>query len=401
VFDRNYVFLDGGFKQISTVARETGTDVAHEYLASPKITITQPGYVYIYISNENATNVEVYFDDFRVAQAQNANVIQAENYYMFGMAFQEYQKDGSVANPYKYNGKEEQDEMGLGWLDYGARMYMPELGRWGVIDGKADNYFSISPYNFVMNNPIIAVDPDGNEIVIIGDDKYRTSVRQALADLSQTPEGARLVNSLMKSEHVTVIHFGGKGVNNRYAHGETSDGKSGSWIHFDPNSETQGLGVPGIAYVSLSHELRHSEQDSESDPNWKKSENGDYPEAKLPNSDKSIPFREVDAVNNTENKVRAAIPGAGRRDTYKIDGVILNIRNIVISGKTYQVKETDYKSFSGKTAPETFKKIMKALNNGVTLRMLMNYNMKSSNWKKGVYNHKYNRDDKATVIDQD
>lgn len=39
VFDRNYV-LDAnksGFKQITTVCRETGTDVAHEYLSSRNI----------------------------------------------------------------------------------------------------------------------------------------------------------------------------------------------------------------------------------------------------------------------------------------------------------------------------------------------------------------------------
>lgn len=33
VFDRNYVYKDGGFRRISTNARETGTDIAHERLA--------------------------------------------------------------------------------------------------------------------------------------------------------------------------------------------------------------------------------------------------------------------------------------------------------------------------------------------------------------------------------
>jgi RHS repeat-associated protein len=167
VFDRNYVFLDGGFKQISTVARETGTDVAHEYLASPKITITQPGYVYIYISNENATNVEVYFDDFRVAQAQNANVIQAGNYYLFGMQFQEYQKEGSVNNLYKFGDNEEQEAMGLGWLDHGARMSMPEIGRWFNIDASSERYYDFSPYSYAINNPLLIVDPDGNDVIPI------------------------------------------------------------------------------------------------------------------------------------------------------------------------------------------------------------------------------------------
>lgn len=42
-----------------------------------EIDITEPGYVYIYLSNENGTPIEVYFDDFKVfTVAGNANVGQ-------------------------------------------------------------------------------------------------------------------------------------------------------------------------------------------------------------------------------------------------------------------------------------------------------------------------------------
>jgi RHS repeat-associated protein len=170
VFDRDYSQDLGrsGYMRITTNAKETGTNATHDKLFSPEITITQPGYVYIWLSNENPTPVEVYFDDFKVTQTKSP-VIASNDYYPFGLVAQSYQRENSVPNQYKYNGNELQDELSLGWYDYGARMYDPAIARWMAIDPLADKYYGISPYAYVANNPIKFIDPDGRKIIIFGE----------------------------------------------------------------------------------------------------------------------------------------------------------------------------------------------------------------------------------------
>jgi len=111
---------------------------------------------YIYSYTDHLGNVRLSYTQ----TGSGPEIIEENNFYPFGMKHEGYNAlAGNPAYKYQYNGKELQQE--TGWSDYGARMYMSDIARWGVVDPLAETSRRFSPYNYALNNPVSFIDPDG------------------------------------------------------------------------------------------------------------------------------------------------------------------------------------------------------------------------------------------------
>ncbi len=108
---------------------------------------------YIYNYTDHLGNVRLSY----MNNGAGVEAIEENNYYPFGLKHERYNNiGGNSVYQYKYNGKELQE---TGMYDYGARMYMPDIGRWGVVDPRSQ--YTHEAYSYVWNNPISFWDPTG------------------------------------------------------------------------------------------------------------------------------------------------------------------------------------------------------------------------------------------------
>ena len=132
------------------------------YHPEGRVTKTATGaYRYEYTIKDHLGNGRVYFTDINGDNnIDDSDILQEQNYYAFGAAFDigPWYGSNTAKNKYQYNGKEYNDDFGLNLSDYGARWYDANVGRFFTSDPLATVFNSQSPYVYAANRPINMID---------------------------------------------------------------------------------------------------------------------------------------------------------------------------------------------------------------------------------------------------
>jgi RHS repeat-associated protein len=106
---------------------------------------------------------------------QNGKLLKTAQtaYDPWGMVLAGIGQKNNPANRWELQGKEKESTFGLNRIQLGARSYNPTIGRWDGVDPLAEKRTRWSTYNYVRNNPINRVDPNGALDEPIYDDRMR------------------------------------------------------------------------------------------------------------------------------------------------------------------------------------------------------------------------------------
>ena len=149
---------------------------------------------YASVDDDNGIVMHFYVKDHlgsnRLVVDGNGNIEEVNHYYPFGALMGD--RCGVSRNKYKYIGKELDTMYGWNMQDHEARWYDPVVGRWMATDPLQEKYASVSPYCYVISNPIKFIDPTGLEInmteICLADEKLKLSTTQSVIKdlISQT-----------------------------------------------------------------------------------------------------------------------------------------------------------------------------------------------------------------------
>ena len=75
---------------------------------------------------------------------------------------------GGTSHPFRFSGKELDQQNSLNWYDFGARMFdVAGVPMWTSVDPLCEKYYNVSPYVYCAGNPVSYIDEHGDSCVVL------------------------------------------------------------------------------------------------------------------------------------------------------------------------------------------------------------------------------------------
>ena len=155
-----------------------------------------------------------------------ANITQYDAYLPYGELLVD-EHSSSEDLPYKFNGKQFDEETGLYY--YGARYMNPMASIWYGVDPLAEKYINIGSYIYCHSSPIMLIDPTGEGDYYAKNGSYLGTDKKKdnLTYLATGVKNGEFINA----KKIDIAHSDFKRVANIISHeAGTNDGKEALWL---------------------------------------------------------------------------------------------------------------------------------------------------------------------------
>ena len=170
---------------------------------------------YGYIANDTTKEETFFYHSDHLGSTSyitddHANITQYDAYLPYGELLVD-EHSSSEDLPYKFNGKEMDEETGLYY--YGARYMDPKISLWYGSDPLSEEYENVSTFVYCHGNPICLFDPDGqgdyytNGGVWLGSDQKKDNFVYTASGVHQNKDkNGSMVNVFENPQKLSISH---------------------------------------------------------------------------------------------------------------------------------------------------------------------------------------------------